>query len=191
MIKSSYLFYLLSLFKTKSFAEEVLEKIDELKENLYNRRIDLDKKMGELFSYEMKEKIKSFAWQEQINLNDPESFGKFLSDIRTFIKNMPVVTISIAFQPDDEIVKQISEWFTEQYGKNVVLDLIFDKSLIGGAVIVFNETSKDFSIKKRLDEKYKPQDWLKFVEQVRAKPSARNNYTPLKTKKSNGEFATA
>ena len=53
MIKSSYLSYLLSLIKTKTYAEEVINNLDELKDALYNRRVDLDKRMGELFSFEM------------------------------------------------------------------------------------------------------------------------------------------
>ena len=169
MIKSSYLSYLLSLIKTKQYADEVSEKIDELKESLYNKRIDLDKKMSELFSYELKEKIKSYSWQEQINLNDPESFGKFLSNLRALIKNMPSVTIHIAFKPNAEIVNEVSAWFIENYGKNVQLDFIYDKSLIAGPVIVFNQISKDFSLKKRLDERYKEDDWKKFVARVREK----------------------
>ena len=172
MIKSSYLSYFLSLIKTKQYADEVIEKIDALKESLYNKRVDLDKKMSELFSFEMKEKIKAYSWQEQINLNDPVAFGKFLSNLRTFIKSMPVVTMKIAFEPDEEIVKEISAWFVENYGKSVLVDLIFDKSLMGGAVVVFNEESRDFTLKKRLEERYKEEDWKKFVDQVRGKSDA-------------------
>src|SRR3989344_5538200 len=67
MIKSSYLSYLLSLIKTKTYAEEVINNLDELKDALYNRRVDLDKRMGELFSFEMKEKIKAEDWKMFIN----------------------------------------------------------------------------------------------------------------------------
>ena len=169
MIKSSYLSYFLSLIKTKDYADEVISRIDELKDSLYNRRIDLDKKMSELFSFEMKEKIKAYSWQEQINLNDPESFSKFLSSLRAHIKNMPVVTIRIAFNPNEEIVNEATSWFVENYGKNVQLDFVFDKNLIAGAVIIFNQQSKDFSLKKRIEEKYKEDDWKSFIQQVRNK----------------------
>ncbi len=153
MIKSSYLSYFLSLIKTKSYADEVVDHMDELKDSLYNKRIDLDKKMSQLFSFEMKEKIMAYSWQEQINLNDPESFGKFLLELRSYVKNMPVVKISIAFEPTDEMVKDISGWFIENYGKNVLVDLCFDKDLIAGAVIEFNQEIKDFSLKKKLGGK--------------------------------------
>ncbi|OGK24891.1 hypothetical protein A2954_03450 [Candidatus Roizmanbacteria bacterium RIFCSPLOWO2_01_FULL_37_12] len=167
MIKSSYLSYLLSLIKTKTYAEEVINNLDELKDALYNRRVDLDKRMGELFSFEMKEKIKSYSWQEQVNLNDPESFGKFLTDLRGHIKKMSVVTIKIAFSPDGEIINEVSGWFVENYGKNVLIDLVYDENIIAGAVIKFNETEKDFSLKKKIDEKYKAEDWKMFINQVR------------------------
>ena len=182
MIKSTYLSYLLALIKTKSYADEVIEKIDELKESLYNKRIDLDKKMGELFSFELKEKIKAYSWQEQVNLNDPVSFGKFLSNLRGHIKNMPVVTVKIAFNPDEEIVKEISAWFVESYGKDILIDLQRDSGLIGGTVIEFNQQSLDFSLKKKLEEKYKPEDWRNFINQVRNKSTA-----PVNLSQSNGE----
>lgn len=173
MIKSSYLGYILSLIKTKQFAEEIIQKLDELKDSLYNKRIDLDKKMSELFSFELKEKIKAYSWQEQINLNDPISFGKFLSHLRAHIKSMPIVTIRIALEPDEEIVKEVSAWFVENYGKHVLVDLILDKKLVAGAIIVFNQISKDYSLKKRIEERYKPDDWNKFVEQVRLKSATK------------------
>lgn len=183
MNKSTYLSYLLALIKTKAYSDEMIGKIDELKDCLYNKRIDLDKKMGELFSFELKEKIKAYSWQEQVNLNDPESFGKFLTNLRNHIKNMPVVTIKVAFNPDDEIVKEICNWFVENFGKNVLIDLVYDKSLIAGAVIIFNESSKDFSLKKKIEEKYGQDQWNKLVSKTRQKlPSQIPNPIP----KSNG-----
>ena len=183
MNKSTYLSYLLALIKTKAYSDEMIGKIDELKDCLYNKRIDLDKKMGELFSFELKEKIKAYSWQEQVNLNDPESFGKFLTNLRNHIKNMPVVTIKIAFNPDDEIVKEVCNWFVENFGKNVLVDLVYDKNLIAGAVIIFNESSKDFSLKKKIEEKYGQEEWRSLVLKTRQKSQSQiTNSIP----KSNG-----
>ena len=167
MNKSSYLSYLLNLIKTKAYANEIIQNIDELKDSLYNKRVDLDKKMSELFSFELKEKIKAYSWQEQVNLNDPESFGKFLLNLRNHIKNMPVVTVKISFSPDEEIVKEISNWFIENYGKNVLIELIYDNAIIAGAIVGFNQTEKDYSLKKKIEEKYKSEDWKMFINQVR------------------------
>ena len=182
MNKSTYLSYLLALIKTKAYADEVIEKIDELKESLYNKRVDLDKKMAELFSFELKEKIKAYSWHEQVNLNDPESFGKFLINLRSHIKNMPVVTVKIAFNPDEEIVTEITRWFVENYGKNILVEIKYDSSLIAGAIIIFNKLEKDFSLKKKINEKYGPEEWAKFTAQIRKPKSVqdeseiRNNF---------------
>lgn len=155
MIKSSYLPYFLSLIKTKKHADEVIAKLEELRGNLYNKRIDLGKKMSELFSYELKEKIMSLSWQEQVNLNDPESFGAFLESLRNYVKHMPIVKITLAFEPTDKIVEAICSWFVEQYGKNVILDLYFDPKLVAGAMISFNGAEKDFSLRRRIEDKLK------------------------------------
>ena len=190
MNKSNYLSYLLCLIKTKSYASEMISKIDELKDSLYNKRIDLDKKMGELFSFEVKEKIKSYSWQEQINLNDPESFGKFLSNLRAHIKNMPVITIKVAFDPDEEIVNEICNWFVENFGKSVLLDFSVDKGLIGGAVVIFNQNEKDFSLRKKLEEKYSLQHWQEFAKKARVKPPPVETKTEPAKKVSNSDSIT-
>ncbi|OGK47644.1 hypothetical protein A2963_02760 [Candidatus Roizmanbacteria bacterium RIFCSPLOWO2_01_FULL_40_13] len=188
MNKSTYLSYLLSLIKTKSYADEIIEKIDELKGSLYNRRVNLDKKMSELFSYELKEKIKAYSWQEQINLNDPESFGRFLTDLRNHIKSMPVISIKIAFYPDEEIVRETVSWFVENYGKNVVVDLIQDQDLVAGAVITFNDQQLDFSLKKKIGEKYKEEDWKRLADQVRSKDKINTPEVPTKNESLTGRI---
>lgn len=175
MIQSNYLSYLLALIKTKAYADQIIASIDELKGCLYNKRVDLDKKMSELFTFELKEKIKAYSWAEQVNLNDPESFAGFLSNLRSIIKSMPVVTIQIAFPPSAEIVKEVADWFVENYGKNVLVETQFDKDLIAGAVVTFDQKSKDFSLKKRIEAKYKAEDWIKFVSKVRQKIQDRSN----------------
>ena len=188
MNKSTYLSYLLSLINTKSYADEIIEKIDELKGSLYNRRVNLDKKMSELFSYELKEKIKAYSWQEQINLNDPESFGRFLTDLRNHIKSMPVISIKIAFYPDEEIVRETVSWFVENYGKNVVVDLIQDQDLVAGAVITFNDQQLDFSLKKKIGEKYKEEDWKRLADQVRSKDKINTPEVPTKNESLTGRI---
>ena len=167
MIKSSYLFYFLSLIKTKKHAEEVIGKIDELKQSLYNKRVDLDKKMGELFSYEMKEKMKAYSLQQQVNLNDPDSFGKFLTELRSYIKNLPVVTVVVASEQNEGLVDEASNWFMEAFGKNVLLDIQVGPALIGGAKIIFNDKEKDFSLLKKLNDMYSPEDLEKMIHEIR------------------------
>lgn len=156
MIKSSYLPYFLSLIKTKKHSDEVISKLEELKGYLYNKRIDLGKKMSEIFSYELKEKIMALSWQEQINLNDPDSFGAFLESLQNYVKHMPVVKITLAFEPNDKIVEEICAWFVEQYGKNVIVDVSLDSSIVAGAIIGFNAKERDYSLRTRIDNKLTP-----------------------------------
>src|SRR3989338_4031753 len=156
-----------SLEKAKEHAEEVIGKIDELKQSLYNKRVDLDKKMGELFSYEMKEKMKAYSLQQQVNLNDPDSFGKFLTELRSYIKNLPVVTVVVASEQNEGLVDEASNWFMEAFGKNVLLDIQVDPALIGGAKIIFNDKEKDFSLLKKLNDMYSPEDLEKMIHEIR------------------------
>lgn len=167
MTVPSHLFNLLAHIKTKAYAEEVVRKLDELSNSLFNKRVNLDQKTSELFSFELKEKILAYFAQEQANLNDPMSFGKFLDKLREYIKNLPIVSISVPIEPNDELAREVSSWFINHFGKNVLIDLVLDKTLVAGTIISFNGVQKDFSMRKELDEKFSEEDWRRLVAKIR------------------------
>src|SRR6185437_4640443 len=53
----------------------------------------------------------------------------------------------IAFEPQEQTIQHLSQWFAMQGNMQALFDLTVDASLIGGAAFSFNGKFSDFSIR--------------------------------------------
>ena len=92
----------------------------------------------------------------------PESFFQsFTSDnqvqIFTFLegklKETPTLTLNMAFNPPDELINELGEYYRKNFSSFKLIDLKFDLSLIAGCSMVSNGIYKDYSLKARIEEK--------------------------------------
>jgi F0F1-type ATP synthase delta subunit len=60
--------------------------------------------------------------------------------------------IVIAFEPRPEFIKKIILWLREELKQKVILDLILNSEIVGGAIIEYQGKELDFSIAKKIDE---------------------------------------
>ena len=67
------------------------------------------------------------------------------------------VELTIAFQPDDNTVAAFSEWVKKNLTADTLIDLKFDKTIVGGALIVASGKYKDYSVKKTLAGRFQIQ----------------------------------
>lgn len=66
------------------------------------------------------------------------------------------VSITIAFEPSRQFLSSVQRWFEANLGQRVILDLVIDEGIVGGAIIVCNDHYKDYSIVR---------DFSKYSEQ--------------------------
>jgi F0F1-type ATP synthase delta subunit len=67
---------------------------------------------------------------------------------------IPKVKLEIAFEPREEFILKIEEWFREKVKKRMILDIIVNPKVIGGARIEFQGKWKDFSLEKEIEKLY-------------------------------------
>ncbi len=48
---------------------------------------------------------------------------------------MPVITLTVAFEPNKQMLKSVSEWFVVNTKKQMLFDIRIDRTLIAGAAI--------------------------------------------------------
>lgn len=144
---------ILNLVRTKKEAVEFTSNLNSLTQSLFNIKVNVDKKMDEFLSAEQKERILALCKKQNINVKDVLSFQKFLSNLKAKVEQMPTVTITLAFEPKPSTIANISDWFLLNTKKGLLLDIVVDKNLIGGATVVSQGIYKDFSVKKMLEEK--------------------------------------
>jgi len=92
---------------------------------------------------------------DKIDIKDTLQFQNFLKELQQRVENIPVIMLHFAFNPKEEILRSVLNWFLENLKKEVVLDIEVDQNLIGGAVVVYNGIYKDYSLRKKFEDKIK------------------------------------
>src|SRR3989344_568836 len=61
------------------------------------------------------------------------------------------VSLTLAFEPSDTFLREITEFFEENLWKKVIIDLEIDEDLIGGARVSCNDHFRDFSLLTKVE----------------------------------------
>ena len=86
---------------------------------------------------------------------EPETDQKqmqFLKELVAFIKKIPVVKISIAFEPTNTFLMKLNSQISATIGKRIILDVVINQYLIGGAVIEYNGKAGKYTLDGPLEE---------------------------------------
>jgi F0F1-type ATP synthase delta subunit len=66
---------------------------------------------------------------------------------------LPEVHLTLAFTPTESFRKKISAWLQKEIGRPLFLKITVDKTILGGAIIIYNGRYQDASLRKKLDER--------------------------------------
>lgn len=87
-------------------------------------------------------------------------FGKSLSrqelthELKKILAQNNFPKLEIAFEPRYEFVKELKEYFSKNLNQNILLDLVINPALIGGAIIICNNHYRDFSLASKITAAY-------------------------------------
>jgi len=130
---------------TKEEQVLTLKKIEDLENLLY-------KDPETSFS----EKIKKVGLEEllpkDINYLSKEKQAEFLFSLKENLKNLPKVTIEIAFDPSVDFILKLKNWFLENLKKSLVLEIKVNPKIVGGARIYYLGKYFDFSLATEIEE---------------------------------------
>jgi hypothetical protein len=83
--------------------------------------------------------------------------NKRIDELKDKLRAMRVIQLTLAFQPDEEAIKLFSEWVKKNISPNTLIDLQFDKTIVGGALIISEGQYKDYSVRKKLAGRFQIQ----------------------------------
>jgi F0F1-type ATP synthase delta subunit len=138
--------------KTADDLELLAAEIDMLLVSLYQNDSNafkdtldtkLQRRMGDLFVHSLTE--------QKIALTDREQLQEYFTELKEFISHLPHLQLTLPYHPSNEQIGQLSDWVRQQTGKAVILQLKYNKRLLGGAVITYGGAYKDLSLKKKLE----------------------------------------
>ncbi len=139
-------------FHTKAEANDFSIHLSQISESIYKTGFNLEKELTEHFGVEKKDKFISLLRNNKVNIYSSPDLKTFLDKIQAIIANLPLLSLVIAFEPNEETLKSLSEWLFLNTHKEVLLDITVDSKIIGGATISFNGKYTDCSIKTKFDQ---------------------------------------
>lgn len=143
---------LTDFFQTKDSAMDFTTRLADLSEQIYKSDFNLEKALTEQFGLQKKDKFLNILRNNSIAVESNAALKEFLSKIQTEISLLPVISMTIAFEPKDQLLKAIAEWFVVNTKKQVLLDITTDKNLIAGCAISFKGEFLNLSIKERFNQ---------------------------------------
>ena len=144
---------LLEIIKTKDDARELLLQIEDALNELYKHKKDGLSVIEDVFPYEKKEKMLALLAAQKVDVKNSIQVTEFFNQLQKTIQAIPVVSLTLAFEPKFSFIKKMSSWLVVRLKKTVLLDITVDRLLIGGAIVSSGGRYKDYSLKKILGEK--------------------------------------
>jgi hypothetical protein len=141
-------------FITKIEAIDFLARLSTISGNIYRTDFDLEKALIEQFGVRKKDKFNTLLRDSGIPLNSSSALKNFLSDIQEKVSSFPIVTLKLAFEPGEETLRNLYDWFPLNINKQILLDIEVDSSIIAGAQINYGGKSLDCSIRPIFDQTY-------------------------------------
>lgn len=139
-------------FTTKGQATDFLSRLATLSEMIYKTDFKLETSLMGLFGIQKKDKFLTLLRENNIPSNSAEDLKNFIITLQTTIAKLPVFSLTIAFEPTEQTLKVISEWFVMNLRKQAIFDFVVDPSLIAGATINYNGRFKDYSFKNPVEQ---------------------------------------
>ena len=77
---------------------------------------------------------------------------EFLDELRNYLLSLPKIKLTLAFQPNKEFLKQISDWLQKTVGQKIVLNIFVNPHIVGGAIIEYKGKYLNFSLIREIQQ---------------------------------------
>jgi len=138
-------------FTTKLEANDFLARVTTISEMFFQTGFNLEQALHQQFGVNKSDKMITILRSSNINPESLPAVKDFLFILMQKISLLPVISLTIAFEPQDQTLKTLSQWFFITMHKQVLFDISVDHTVIGGAHITYNGKFFDFSVKSTFE----------------------------------------
>ena len=139
-------------FQSKSQAQDFSLRLGAIAEKIYETSFNLENALLEQFGIKKKEKFITFLRDNNVTPENVSALKAIISKIQEQISALPVITLTLAINPNGDIIKALSDWFLLNLKKQILFDIHVDSHLIGGAILTYGGKYLDASLKPIFDE---------------------------------------
>ena len=134
-------------FKTKAQAIDFSARLAAVSQKIYETDFDLDRALTEQIGMQKKDTLLSIIRDNKITGASASDLKAFFETLQQTIAALPVLSLTVAFEPTEHTLQLISEWSLLQLKRQMLLEISVDPLLIAGTTINYNGIFKDFSWK--------------------------------------------
>lgn len=157
-------------FKTKEEALDFSARLKKISEKVFENDFSVEKAFMEQFGIKKKEKFITLLRDNNINTESNSHIGDFFNKVQEKLSSLASVSLTIAFEPTEQTLKFLSEWFLVNTKKQVLFDIKVDRNLVAGALISSNGKYLDFSVRQKFDQLVKDAISQELLKNAAATP---------------------
>lgn len=138
---------ILSKIRTKEEGEKLLQEVEILIASLYEEE-------GRGFESALRTRVRQWV-SDKLLLGFEKEGGdrqRYLKELKERLENLKTLGLTLAFEPTEASLDKFSSFIKKNLGEDVVLDISLDKSILGGAIIVWKGRWRDFSLRRLFEE---------------------------------------
>lgn len=136
-------------FTTKAGSVDFSARLGTIQKKIYETGFDLDSCLLTEFGIQKKDRFLALIRNAGIDIKSNSAFLEFLTRIQEKIPTLPVASFTLAFEPDENTLRSLSQWFTLNVNRQVVFEITVDPKLIAGAALTYNGRYEDYSQKTK------------------------------------------
>jgi F0F1-type ATP synthase delta subunit len=136
-------------FITKAESVDFSTRLQEICNQVYETNFNFENTFLSHFGIQKKEKFLTLIRNNKINLENNSLLMDFLKQVLEKISSLSTVSLTLAFEPENQILHELSEWFILNINRQVLLDIKTDSKLIAGVAINYNGKYKDYSARTK------------------------------------------
>ena len=143
-----------SLFTTVYTRQDLLlfyKEIDQFIAELFKGDGTFEEKVNGYLPWDKKDSILEFLKTEKVRLDNPVEIKETMSKIQKLGDALPVVSLKLAFDPPENILKNLSSWFLRRMQRKVVFEIARERAIIGGVYISYNGLYKDYTLRTKMN----------------------------------------
>ncbi len=142
---------LLEKILTKEDCILTLGEISRLQQIIFKSKGHLSKKSENIVDRNLYQFFLILEEKGKLGFDQKEQFD-FLEDLKNFLKNLPVLKLEIAFLPLQKTIEKISRWLRKEVEGKIILDIYFNPSIVGGAILEYKGKYLNLSLAKEIDK---------------------------------------
>lgn len=133
--------------KTRGQATDFISRIASISAKVYETDFNLEQTLLDEFGIGKKDKFMTLLRNNKVNPESATALKDFLTKLMETAKTIPVLSMTISFEPKEKILTALSEWCVMNLKKQMIFDITVDSKIIAGASIDYKGKHVDATIR--------------------------------------------